>query len=219
MTRNELVRAISGGAQALAPSADRALTRVSVERLATLLEELGRWNRRINLTAIRDPRAMVSGHVLDSLAVRPLLHGERVVDIGTGAGFPGLPLAIVEADREFLLLDSNAKKLSFVRHIIGRLGLKNAGAVKARAEDYAPGERFDTVIARALASMTRLTELGGHLVGEDGVLLALKGKLPAEELNDLPELWEYSVTKLKVPGLEDHARHVIALRQRGGPSA
>ena len=215
MTRDELVRAISEGAQALAPSADRALSTASVDRLALLIEELGRWNRRINLTAIRDPRAMVSGHVLDSLVVRPLLHGRRIIDIGTGAGFPGLPLAIAEPDRDFLLLDANAKKLGFVQHIIGRLGLKNAAVAKARAEDYAPGERFDTVIARALASMARLVELGGHLVGEDGVLLALKGKLPAEELDDLPGSWEYSVTKLKVPGLENHARHLITLRQGG----
>ncbi len=219
MTRSELVRAISEGAQALAPSADGGLSADSVERLATLIEELGRWGRRINLTAIRDPRAMVSGHVLDSLAVRPLLHGRRVIDIGTGAGFPGLPLAIVESDREFLLLDANGKKLGFVQHIIGLLGLKNATVAKARAEDYAPGERFDTVIARALAAIARLTELGGHLLGEDGVLLALKGKLPTEELDDLSGLWEYSVTKLKVPGLEDHARHVIVLRQGKGAPA
>lgn len=215
MTREELIRAISDGAQTLAPSRDQAPSAASVEQLATLIEELERWGRRINLTAIRDRRASVSGHVLDSLAVRPYLHGRRVVDIGTGAGFPGLPLAIVEPAREFLLLDSNGKKVGFVQHIIGRLGLKNATALKARAEDYAPGERFDTVIARALASIARLTELGGHLVGEDGVLLALKGKLPAEELKDLPDLWEYSVTELKVPGLEDRARHVILLRQGG----
>ena len=219
MTRSELVRAISEGAQALAPPADRALSADSVERLATLIEELGRWGRRINLTAIRDPQAMVSRHVLDSLAVRPLLHGRRVVDIGTGAGFPGLPLAIVESDREFLLLDANSRKLGFVQHIIGLLGLENAAVAKARAEDYAPGERFDTVIARALAAIARLTELGGHLLGEDGVLLALKGKLPTEELNDLPGSWEYSVTKLKVPGLEDHARHAIVLRKRRGAPA
>ena len=219
MTRSELVRAISEGAQALAPSADRAPSADSVERRATLIEELGRWGKRINLTAIRDPRTMVSAHVLDSLAVRPLLHGRRVVDIGTGAGFPGLPLAIVEPDREFLLLDANGKKLGFVQHIIGLLGLKNAAVAKARAEDYAPGERFDTVIARALAAVARLTKLGGHLLGEDGVLLALKGKLPTEELDDLPGLWEYSVTKLKVPGLEDHARHVIVLRKGGGAPA
>jgi len=143
----------------------------SIEKLAKLLAELTRWNARINLTAIRDPLAMVSGHILDSLAVRPLLEGRRVLDIGTGAGFPGLPLAIAEPQIEFVLLDSNGKKISFVRHVIGELGLSNAAAIKARAEDYAPAERFDTVIARALASIPRLLELAGHLIREEGMLL------------------------------------------------
>jgi len=187
-----------------------------VARLATLLNELGRWNRRINLTAIRDPDGMVGGHILDSLAVRPMLRGPAVLDIGTGAGFPGLPLAIVESGMDFVLLDSNGKKISFVNHMIGELGLENAEAVKARAEDYAPGKRFDTVIARALATVPRLVELSAHLVGEDGQLLALKGKYPAEELEaikTLPE-WEFTVTPVEVPGLEAHARHIVSLERK-----
>jgi len=185
----------------------------AVEKLGRLLAELERWNRRFNLTAIRNIDDMVSGHVLDSLAVRPFVRGPRVVDIGTGAGFPGLPLAIVEPASEFVLLDSNGKKISFVNHAIAELGLGNALGVKARAEDYAPAERFDTVIARALATLPRLVELSSHLVGEDGQLLALKGQYPAEELEALETLpgWEYSVTGLSVPGLEAHARHVVRL--------
>ena len=187
----------------------------SIDKLTRLLAELTRWNKRINLTAIRDPGAMVSGHILDSLAVRPMLSGHRVLDIGTGAGFPGLPLAIAEPGIEFRLLDSNGRKISFVRHVIGELGLSNAVAIKLRAEDYAPAERFDTVIARALASIPRLLELAGHLIREDGVLLALKGKHPAEELEPMEELsgWKYVVTDLTVPGLESHARHVVCLRR------
>ena len=183
--------------------------------LARLLSELARWNRRINLTAIRDVDEMVAGHILDSLAVRPYLQGPRVLDIGTGAGFPGLPLAIVEPNLEFVLLDSNGKKISFVRHMIGELGLTNVEAVKSRAEDYQPDARFDTVIARALASMPRLVELSSHLVGEDGQLLALKGRHPADELDAIesqPE-WEHSVTALRVPGLESHDRHLVTLRR------
>lgn len=186
-----------------------------IDQLARLLIELERWNRRINLTAIRDPDDMVSGHILDSLAVRPMLRGPTIIDIGTGAGFPGLPLAIVEAEMEFVLLDSNGKKISFVNHILGELGLENAVAVKARAEGYAPGIRFDTVIARALATVPRLVELSSHLVGEDGQLLALKGKYPAEELEAITALpeWEYTVTPVEVPGLEAHARHIVSLER------
>jgi 16S rRNA (guanine527-N7)-methyltransferase len=183
--------------------------------LAHLLAELDRWNRRINLTAIRDVDEMVPAHILDSLAVRPYLQGPRVLDIGTGAGFPGLPLSIVEPGFEFVLLDGNGKKISFVRHMIGELGLTNVEAVKARAEDYQPDARFDTVIARALASMPRLVELSSHLVGEDGQLLALKGRHPADELDAIESQpgWEHSVTALSVPGLESHDRHLVTLRR------
>ena len=193
----------------------QALPDRSVTALALLITELERWNRRINLTAIRDLDEMVAGHVLDSLVVRPFLKGPRVLDIGTGAGFPGLPLAVVEPDMNFVLLDSNGKKISFVRHMLGELGLANAEAVKARAEDYQPDVRFDTVIARALASLPRLVELSSHLVGEDGQLLALKGKYPAEELATIDSLpgWDYSVTALSVPGLESHDRHLVTLNR------
>lgn len=187
----------------------------AVQKLARLLTELERWNRRVNLTAIRDLNEMVSGHVLDSLVVRPLVRGPRVIDIGTGAGLPGLPLAIADPGTEFVLLDSNGKKISFVTHMIGELDLPNVEAIKARAEDYAPGMRFDTVIARALASVPRLVKLSSHLVGENGQLLALKGKHPAvelEEINTLAE-WKYSITELTVPGLEARARHAVRLQR------
>ena len=187
----------------------------AVSQLASLLSELRRWGKRFNLTAILDPDEMVSAHVLDSLAVRPYVDGPTVIDIGTGAGFPGLPLAIAEPDIDFTLLDGNGRKINFVQHMIGELGLSNAIATKARAEDYAPGERFDTVIARALATVPRLVELSSHLVREDGQLLALKGKYPAVELEPItasPE-WEFNVTELTVPFLDAHARHVVSVRR------
>lgn len=215
MNRDELVVALIAGAQEL----QQTLPADAADKLARLLEDLARWGQRINLTAIRKLPDMVSGHVLDSLSVWPYLHGQTVLDVGTGAGFPGLPLAIVDPEREFELLDSNGKKISFVRHIIGALGLGNASAVKVRAQDYAPGKRFDTVIARALTAIPRFIEIGGHLMREDGVLLALKGKYPAKELDELPTNWKYDVIELRVPGLELHSRHLVVLKCRGDAAA
>mgnify|MGYP001812898112 FL=1 len=185
------------------------------DRFDLLLDELERWNRKVNLTAVRERDQMVTLHLNDSLAVRPLLQGKTVLDVGTGPGFPGLPLAICEPDRQFTLLDSNNKKIMFVQHAVGVLGLDNVTAVKARAQDYAPGHRFDTVIARALASLPKLVEIAGHQVGEDGVFVALKGRYPVEELEELPAPWSHEVTELDVPGLEKGSRHAVLLRRAG----
>ncbi len=181
-----------------------------------LLDELERWNRKFNLTAVRDRREMLTLHILDSLAVRPWLAGDSILDIGTGAGFPGLPLAIAEPDRRFVLLDGNNKKIQFVRHAALTLGLGNVEGVKARAEDYAPGERFDTVTARAVAELATLVDVAGHLVGEDGVFVALKGRYPEEELEQLPDDWKTSVHALSVPGLDAGSRHLVLMQKTTG---
>ena len=185
------------------------------EKLGVLIDELERWNRKVNLTAIRDRDEMITAHLLDSLVAAPLLEGETVLDVGTGPGFPGLPLAIVQPERRFTLLDSNNKKIMFAQHAAGLLGLGNVSVVKARGEDYAPGHGFDTVIARALAALPRLVEIAGHHVREDGVFVALKGRHPAEELEQLEKLelpWRHAVTELNVPGLEKGSRHAVLLR-------
>ena len=214
VTPEELRKKISEGCRELGQDVgDKQL-----RQFAALLTELERWGARVNLTAIRDIGDMVSGHLLDSLAVRPYLQGNSVIDIGTGAGFPGLPLAIVEPDRAFTLLDSNGKKIGFVQHMVSKLGLDNVTTVKARAESYAHEQTFDTVIARALATVPKIIELGGHLAGEKGVLLALKGRYPAaelEQLENLPDRWDWNATVISVPGLPEHARHIIRLTKQG----
>lgn len=212
MKQDNVARAIDAGAVEMG----QRLPDGAAQKMSRLLSELQRWGARFNLTAIRDLEAMISGHVLDSLAVRPFIAGTRVIDVGTGAGFPGLPLAIAAPHLRFELLDSNAKKIAFVRHIIGELGVSNASAVQSRAQDYAPDARFDTVIGRALTTVGQLVELAGHLVGNGGVLLAQKGKYPLAELRqltNLPDSWDYSVTELTVPGLAAHSRHVVCLRR------
>ena len=189
----------------------------TAEKLGALINELARWNRKVNLTAIRDTGEMITAHLLDSLIAAPLLEGDTVLDVGTGPGFPGLPLAVVHPERQFTLLDSNNKKIMFAQHAAGLLGLDNVSAVKARGEDYAPGHGFDTVIARALAALPRLVEIAGHHVGEDGVFVALKGRYPTEELEELEQLelpWRYAVTELNVPGLEKGSRHAVLLRRQ-----
>lgn len=183
------------------------------EKFAVLLGVLDKWNEKVNLTAIRDTREMITGHLLDSLVVRQFLEGASVLDVGTGAGFPGLPLAIAEPQRQFVLIDSNNKKIQFVQHVVGLLGLDNVNAVKARTEDYAPGERFDTVVARAVAALPRLLEIAGHHVGEGGVFVALKGRYPAAEPEQLPAGWNHTVTELSVPGLDSGSRHAVLMRR------
>ena len=187
------------------------------EKLATLIDELERWNRKVNLTAIRKRDEMITSHLLDSLVAGPLLEGESILDVGSGPGFPGLPLAVIHPERHFTLLDSNNRKIMFAQHAAGLLGLDNVSAVKARGEDYAPGHGFDTVIARALAALPRLLEIAGHHVREDGVFVALKGRYPVEELQQLDELdipWSHAVAELDVPGLEKGSRHAVLLRRQ-----
>lgn len=180
-----------------------ALSPGQVEALLRLVDELADWNTRFNLTAIRDPAEVVDKHLLDSLAALPYLKGLAVADIGTGAGFPGLPLAIADPDRRFTLVESTGKKANFVRHAATVLGLPNVEVVQARAESYRPARPFDSVITRALGPLAGFVRAAGHLAGRGGRLLAMKGKVPEAEIEALPAGWKViAVHPVAVPGLD-----------------
>ncbi len=179
---------------------------------------INKWNRVYNLTSVRDPAEMVTRHLLDSLAVLPYLRGLRVLDVGTGAGLPGIPLAIVSKEkeacpeREFVLLDSNSKKTRFVQQVISELGLTNVQVVHERAENFCPTKLFDVVVSRAFASVSDMLKNSGRHCASDGVILAMKGTDPVKELQEISEgFCVDAVHPLKVPGLEGQ-RHLVCLK-------
>lgn len=181
------------------------------ERLLAYLALLVKWNQAYNLTAIRHPLEMVTKHLLDSLAVLPHLHGARVLDVGSGAGLPGIPLAIAAPAREFTLLDSNGKKTRFLLQAKGELRLSNLSVVHSRLEQYRPGQLFDTVTARAFASLADMVAGTAHLLAPGGSLLAMKGEYPQDELDALPPGFAVrEIIALTVPGLEAQ-RHLVRI--------
>jgi len=185
-----------------------------VQRFTRLLRLLDKWNRAFNLTAVRDPAEMVARHILDSLSARPFLSGVSVLDVGTGAGFPGLPLALVEPQRHFTLLDSGGKKIRFVRHVIGELALDNVILEHLRVEAFEPADLYDVVISRAFSSLGEFVRRCGGLVATGGCLLAMKGRYPDVELTGVPGAWDVTdVVALKVPGLAGD-RHMVVMQRR-----
>lgn len=185
----------------------------ALDRFAEYLGLLAKWNQTWNLTAVRDPEEMVSRHIADSLSVRPWLNGKSLVDVGSGAGLPGIPLAIAEPDRQFLLVDSALKRTRFMVQAAALLGLANVTVVHSRAQDYRPDTGFDTVISRAFASLADFVAAAGHLASPTGQLLAMKGRHPGEEIAALPGSWQVaSVSAIGVPGLEAE-RHVVIMNQ------
>jgi 16S rRNA (guanine527-N7)-methyltransferase len=186
-------------------------TKQLIDDLILYLGELAKWNKAYNLTAVRDPQEMVVRHILDSLSAAPSLRGTRILDAGTGAGLPGIPLALCYPDRQFTLLDSNGKKIRFIQHVAGELGLTNVLPVQVRVESYEIEERFDTVISRAFTALADFVSNSGHLIKSGGCLLAMKGKLPQAELQALPHDWQATnIEPVNVPGLAAE-RHIIVL--------
>jgi 16S rRNA (guanine527-N7)-methyltransferase len=191
--------------------------------LLAYLALLLRWNRAYNLTAIRDPREMVGKHLLDSLAMHASVDaiaaaGGSLADLGTGAGLPGIPLAIVKPALQVTLVEANGKKARFLREAVRTLPLPNARVVESRIEAFAAPAAFDAITARALATLSQILELGGHLLKPAGVLLAMKGALPSAEIAALPAGWQLQdVRPLTVPGLAAE-RHLVVVGRKQNPA-
>lgn len=211
--REPLRQRLDAGLSALGIALDEA----AIARLLDYIDLLERWNGAYNLTAVRDPSEMVTRHLIDSLAILPQVSGATLADLGSGAGLPGIPLAIAAPARETLLVDSNGKKARFLREAVRRLDLKHVRVAESRVEDVAG--TFDCITARAFASLGEMLAWGGHLLARDGRWLALKGRLPDDELAAVPSGFCIdSIVPLRVPGL-DAERHLVIVRRTGGTAA
>ena len=185
----------------------------AVERLLDYQALLARWNATYNLTAVRDPMEMVSRHLVDSLAIHPFVQGQTLADLGTGPGLPGIPLAIAAPQRQVLLVDSNGKKVRFLREAVRSLKLENVRAVQSRVEDVEG--QFDCITARAFASLADMLDWGGHLLTKGGIWLAMKGKHPEDELAGVPDGFEVrAIHALAVPDVGGE-RHLVVLGRAG----
>ncbi len=209
-----LGRALAAGISALGLDIDDA----AQTKLLAYVALLEKWNRTYNLTAIRDPERMLTHHLLDALATLPHLppqRGLRLIDVGSGGGLPGVPLAIARPDWQVTLLDSKRKKATFLRQVAAELGLPNVAVVAERVEDYLPDVPFEIVISRAFAELAPFIAAARHLVRAGGMLVAMKGGYPREELLQLaPDLRVVALPTLAVPGLEGE-RHLVIVQVGG----
>ncbi len=182
--------------------------------LIKYVELLNKWNKTYNLTAVRKPEQMVTRHLLDSLSICPYLRGKHILDVGTGAGLPGIPLAVVFPERQFTLLDSNNKKTRFVVQAVSELELPNVDVVQSRVEEFESEVLFDTIISRAYSAIGDMVEQTSHLLVIDGIFLAMKGVNPIAEIDELSS--NYTVEEnhvIKVPGLEEE-RHLLEIKMK-----
>ena len=196
----------------LLTQAEIQLTDRQKDQLIQLVQLLNKWNKAYNLTSVRDPQEMLVKHILDSIVVSPYLQGDRFIDVGTGPGLPGLPLAIINPTKQFVLLDSLGKRISFIRNAVRELGLTNVEPVLSRVEEYQPEQKFDGVLSRAFASLKDMTDWCHHLPKENGYFYALKGIYHEDEVKELDKKFEVKdVITLNVPELVGE-RHLIVLR-------
>lgn len=189
-----------------------ALDSAQIEKIEMYLHELNRWNKAYNLTAITDPEEQVYKHIIDSLSVREFIQGSTICDVGTGAGFPGVPLAIFLPEKQFTLVDSNQKKIIFIQQTVKKLDLHNVHAIHQRIETLT--EKFDVIISRAFSSLHDFIEKTAHLINKHGQLLAMKGAYPTEELTHISEDFVIkNVRELEISGLQAK-RHLVIIEKR-----
>jgi 16S rRNA (guanine527-N7)-methyltransferase len=213
MTNNLDEAGWKSGLTAGAAELKTPLDEAQVDKLWRLGNLLRERNEHVNLTSIVSPEGILTLHMLDSLSIVPdLADAKTVLDVGTGGGFPGLPLAVACPEREFLLIDGTQKKIRFVNEVIEALQISNATAVAMRAEQL-EGQTFDAVVLRAVGSLPDVVHNAGHLVAPEGRMIAMKGRHPAEELRVVPRGWRAKVSSLQVPGL-DAERHVVVLTRQ-----
>ncbi|UQY44100.1 16S rRNA (guanine(527)-N(7))-methyltransferase RsmG [Mixta hanseatica] len=196
----------------LLSAASISLSDQQKQQLVGYVELLHKWNKAYNLTSVRDPQEMLVRHILDSIVVNPALTGNRFIDVGTGPGLPGVPLAIVRPDAHFTLLDSLGKRIRFLRQVQFSLGLQNIEPVQSRVEDFNGEPAFDGAISRAFASLSDMVNWCHHLPGREGRFYALKGQLPADEIAALPPQFKVTdIVALNVPQLEGE-RHLVIIQ-------
>jgi len=206
LRRKECQQALEKGLSALG----LPCSPLQLQQLLDYLALLYKWNQRMNLTAIREPLKMVSHHLLDSLTILEYLHGTRILDVGTGAGLPGIPLSIFRPEQQFTLLDSSQKKQIFVSQVVKLLSLKNVNCVHSLVEQYQVEEKFSTILCRAFAPAPAMVQLCAHLLATNGCILVMMGKIPQEQLL-LPTPYHVArIVSLRLPG-EDDQRHVAII--------
>ncbi len=188
-----------------------SINEIISKKLVEYVLLLHKWNQIHNLTSIRDPLQMLSKHIIDSLAISPYLQGPNILDVGTGAGLPGLPLALTHPQYRFALLDSNGKKTRFLMHVIQTLMIANVDIIPLRVEKYHPKNCFNSIVSRAFSQLNEFLHKTRHLCCENGIFLAMKGQYPTEEIKTLDADFKLLDTKdLQIAGL-DQKRHLLII--------
>jgi len=198
--------------KSLIDQTDLVLSEHQVDQLINYVELLDKWNKAYNLTSVRNPHDMIIKHIMDSLMVGPLLEGTHFIDVGTGPGLPGIPLAIAYPEKQFTLLDSLGKRVTFLKQVVYQLKLSNVTPIQSRVENFKPGHQLDGVLSRAFSSLNDMVTWCDHLISEDhGKFLALKGQFPTDEIDNLPKNIKMTAShQLSVPQLNAE-RHLIEL--------